>query len=81
MSEPNFDYYGAIKTVLEQESVAVEQFRNGSEKAFNYLYGKVSNIPWADYKLNLNDPVRIKHKLDPKDIRKLMVRIICNDRK
>jgi len=77
---PDFDYYGAIKTVLEREFVAVEQFRNGSEKAFTYLYGKVSNEPWSDYMISVNKPITIGHKLDPKDIRKLMVRIIC-DRK
>ena len=76
----DFDYYGAIKTVLERENVAVEQFRNGSEKAFTYLYGKVSNEPWSDYMIGVK-PVTIGHKLDPKDIRKLMVEIICNDRK
>ena len=77
---PDFDYYGVIKTVLEREKDAVEQFRNGSEKAFTYLYGKVSNEPWSDYMISVDKHVTIGHKLDQKDIRKIMVRIIC-DRK
>jgi hypothetical protein len=77
---PDFDYYGAIKTVLDREYKAVEEFRNGSEKSFTYLYGKVSNEPWSDYMIS-DKPVTIGHKLDPTDIRKIMVRIICNDTK
>jgi hypothetical protein len=76
----DFDYYGAIKDVLAREAGAVEQFRNGNEKAFTYLYGKVSNEPWSTYMICVGKPVTIGHKLDPKDIRKIMVEIIC-DRK
>ena len=72
----DFDYCSAIKTVLLQEGKAVAEFKEGSLKAWNYLFGKINNIPWGDYKFDDNRPVTIGHKIDPKEIGELIIYII-----
>ncbi len=68
-----FDYYSAIIAVLEEEGKAIAEYRNGNEKAFNYLFGKVDRIPWSTDMLPNGKPLTIGHKLDPEDIRKIIM--------
>ena len=73
-----FDCLSAITQLLKREQKAVEEFRSGSEKAFNYLYGKVDSIPWEPRTCFDNGrPVTIGHRMDPKDIRHLIILVLC----
>lgn len=74
---PDFDYYTAILDVLKRETKAVNEYRGGKEKAFNYLYGKVDNIQWgACWSLSPDKPLTLGHKIHARDLKRLIEYII-----
>jgi len=65
---PKFDCGAPVKSLLLSEPKAVDECLAGSQKARNYLYGKIQKIQYADLRFSDGRPITMGHMMDPGDI-------------